>query len=319
MHTAVLILNYNGVGWLPAIYDALAQQDAENVRVYLVDNASTDESITFTINHYPAVKIIQMAQNVGFSMAYNVATPIAFDDGCDTVVWANNDIRLATDCLRIMEETLARDERIGIVGPAFLEWTSDEPNRYMREVNPYALDAMSARRVDPVPVAWVEGSILMIRKRCFESVGPLDPGYFFYWEEADYCRRARHHGWRVVIAPSAIARHYGGGSVGSPTHRDRFIRLKTRNEYIYRGTDPTRSWPENLSSIAHLAAVKLKAGLLDRSTTLPFEMAALFDASGKIATMRRKWQRDRSRQLPPPSTGAEAVKWTILSEGGFAE
>lgn len=295
------------------------QQDGANVRIYLIDNASTDDSISLTLKDYPTVKIIQMSRNVGFCMAYNVATPIAFADGCDMVVWANNDIRLAADCLRVMQETLARDETIGIVGPAFLDWSSDEPNRYMKEVHPYAVGAMFEGRVDPVPAEWVEGSVLMIRRSCFESVGPLDPDYFFYWEEVDYCRRARHSGWRVMIAPTAIARHYGGGTVENPSHRNSFLRLKTRNEYLYRGTDPTRTWYQNLFSIVHLAGVKIKAALLGRTTTLCLEVVVLFDVLGNIATMRRKWRRDRSRQFPPRSTGKEAVKWTVLSEGGFAE
>lgn len=319
MTIGVLILNRDGAKWLPEVYEALVHQDAEDVRVYLVDNASSDRSVSLTLEGFPAVKIVQFSRNLGYSMAYNIATPIAFQDGCETVVWANNDIKLAPECLRIMEDALMRDEKRGIVGPAFLEWSGNEPNRFIREANPGVVGAVLEGHAEPLPVQWVEGSFLMIRRRCFEEVGPLDPDLFFYWEEADYCRRARYHGWHVVLAPTAIARHYGGGSADNPSHRDRFLRLKTRNEYIYRGTDPTRSWLKNLLSIAHLAAVKLKAGVLGRDTTFSFEMASLLDTSSQLATMYRKWRRDRNHKPPQSSTGAIPVEYTILSEGGFVE
>lgn len=319
MTIGVLILNFNGAKWLPGIFEAVSLQKDIYLSIYLIDNASTDESISLTLERYPEVKIVRFSQNMGYSMAYNVATNIAFANGCEIVVWANNDIKLAPDCVRIMTEALAQSSQNGIVGPAFLEWSGDEPNQFIQEAIPEAVKVISDRRATPLPVTWVEGSFLMIRKQCFEQVGPLDPDFFFYWEEADYCRRAKYHGWRVVLAPTAIARHYGGGSTENPSHRDRFLRLKTRNEYIYRGTDPTRSWLRNLLSIAHLAAIKLKAGVLGRNTTLTFEMVSMFDAFSQLVAMHRKWRRDRNHVPPQSSTGAIPIEYKVLSKEGFAE
>lgn len=310
----VLVLNFNGLSWLTTVYEALRRQQQVEVRIYLVDNASTDDSVRMTREAHPDVKIIRLSRNAGYSMAYNAASPIAFADGCDIIVWANSDIKLEPNCLSLMLDVLEADDKAGIVGPAFRDWSSDQPNLYMYGVHPKVVSRMLHQDPCAVQVDWVEGSLLMLRRACFEAVGPLDPVYFLYWEEADYCRRARYAGWRVLLAPTALARHYGGASTMHPTRIDWVMRLKARNEYLYRATDPAKSWLANLATFAHCALVKLKAGVLSREMSLVLESIALFDAFVLMGQINAKWRRDRAGILPAPwSADAPPPCWEVLS------
>jgi GT2 family glycosyltransferase len=122
--------------------------------IYLVDNGSEDGSIEFTLKSYPEVKVIKMPQNLGYCMAYNLAMPHAFADGCDWVIWANNDVRIEPNCLNELVRISQSDPKIGILGPSFLAWDKDEPNYYMLGNHPYAIDAMKSNSPDPIDVEW---------------------------------------------------------------------------------------------------------------------------------------------------------------------
>ncbi len=300
----ILILNRNGKRWLPILYDSIRPQGYPYVRVYLVDNASTDGSIELTRQSYPEVTVIRMPRNMGYCMAYNLAMPHAFADGCDWVIWANNDIRLEPGCLNEMIRVAVADPRIGVVGPAFLEWEKNEPNYYVLGNHPDAVPAMRGLGSEPMDVDWVEGSFLMARRRCLEAAGPLDPYYFMYCEETDFCRRARYQGWKVLLVPNALARHYAGGSSeGSDEIRRAMNWLQTRNYYIYHLANPFQSFSRNMLETAHLYGVKVKEHLQNYSTaSIFFETRVLLFMLRNLRTVFLKWQRDRAGGQPPRTT-----------------
>jgi GT2 family glycosyltransferase len=242
--------------------------------------------------------------------------PYAFEDGCDWVIWANNDIKLEPRCLNELIRVAAADPRIGVVGPAFLEWEKDEPNDYMLGNHPNAVPVMRRLGSEPMDVDWVEGSFLMARRQCVEAVGPLDPYLFFYWEETDFCRRARLQGWRVVLAPRALARHFAGGwSQGSHENTLKRNWLQTRNYYIYHLANPFQGFSRNMLETAHLFGVKVKEHLNNHSiASISFETRVLLFVLRNLRTVFLKWQRDRRGGKPPLTTpDLESLKPEIFT------
>ena len=296
----ILVLNQNGRDWLPGVYDSIVAQGFEQAALYLVDNDSSDDSVALTREKYPQVTVIRMPRNLGYCMAYNLAMPCAFADGCDWVIWANNDIKLEAGCLAELLHAATTDPQIGVVGPAFLTWEGDEPNYYMLGNHPDAIPAVEACSQEPIDVEWVEGSFLMVSRTCVQSVGPLDPYLFFYWEETDFCRRARYQGWRVVLSPSALARHYAGGwSEGNQENRQAANRLQSRNFYIYKLANPFSGFTRNLVDTFHLLLVFLKQCLIERPSLASFHLRVFAGVLSNLAFMHRKWARDRMGEHPP--------------------
>jgi GT2 family glycosyltransferase len=296
----VLILNRNGKKWLPTIYDSIRLDAYPDARVYLVDNDSDDGSVELTLEKYPEVTILRLPQNLGYCMAYNIAMPYAFADGCDWVVWANNDIKLEPGCLEQLALATQNDPRIGVVGPAFLEWEGENPNYYMRGNHPAVCLTAGARSQEPTDVEWVEGSFLMVSRRCVQSVGPLDPYLFFYWEETDFCRRARHQKWRVLLAPGAIARHYAGGwSAGDQGNRVAANRLQSRNFYIYKVANPFGGFLKNSLDAVHLFLAYIKQYLIKNPSLAFFHLRIFAAVLVNFSTLYGKWARDRLGQHPP--------------------
>ncbi len=300
----ILILNRDGKKWLSSIYTSIRAQRYPNIHTYLVDNASRDGSVELTLQEHPEMKVIRMPQNLGYSVAYNLSMPYAFADGCEWVIWANNDIKLEPNCLGELARVALADPRIGIVGPAFLKWEKDEPNYYIEGNYPFVIPAIQTGSPESFSVDWVEGSFLMVSRRCFETVGPLDPYYFMYCEETDFCRRARYQGWKVHRVPNALARHYAGGSSKGSYEIKRAVNwLQARNYYIHHVTNPFQSFPRNMLAMVHLFGVKIKEHLNNNSTaSIIHETRVLLFILSNLRTIFLKWQRDRAGVKPPLTT-----------------
>ena len=296
----ILVLNQNGRDWLPTVYNSIFAQGFRQATVYLVDNHSKDDSVELTREKYPQVTVIRMPQNLGYCMAYNLAMPHAFADGCDWVIWANNDVKLESGCLEQLAMAAQSNPNIGVIGPAFLEWKSDKPNYYMRgNHSSIRLNAGTASQ-EPVDVEWVEGSFLMVSRRCVQDVGPLDPYLFFYWEETDFCRRARYRGWRIVLAPSALARHYAGGwSECNQDNRSTANRLQARNLCIYKLANPFSTFKWNVWDTTRLLAFYLRQSLIEKPSLAYFHIRVFATVVASLPTIRGKWIRDRAGVHPP--------------------
>jgi GT2 family glycosyltransferase len=265
-----------------------------------VDNGSSDDSVAFTRENFPEVRIFSLPDNMGYCMAYNLTMPQAFKDGCDWVVWANNDTVVEPGCFAELARTASSDTRIGVLGPCFLGWENDEPNYYMKGRHPDAIPAMQGGSTVPVDVDWVEGSFLMVSRRCVEGVGPLDPLLFFSWEEADFCRRARFRGWRVVLVPRALARHYNGGSHAADADRDTvWNRRASRNFYIYCMANPQQNFIKNILDTGRLFLVLSKAGSSAKCASIFREMKILANVLSMTPAIYSKWRRDRAGGHPP--------------------
>jgi GT2 family glycosyltransferase len=295
----ILILNYNGKRWLAPLYRSIQSNGYSNVRIYLVDNASTDDSVELTLQDHPGVIILRMPQNLGYCMAYNLAIPQALADGCEWLILSNNDVLLEPGCMTALVGACRDHRGIGVAGPAFLAWDRDEPNPYMLGNHPQAIPAMQAHSELPLDVEWVEGSFLMVSRSCIEKVGPLDPYLFAYWEEADFCRRARHHGARVVLVPNARARHFGGATWDGREMRNRRRWFLVRNQYIYKLANPEQTFSRNIAEACYLCCVYAKQAA---ASAIFGELRFFGKVLSELPTIHRKWQNDRAGIPPAPTT-----------------
>jgi GT2 family glycosyltransferase len=167
----------------------------------------------------------------------------------------------------------------------------------MKGKHPELIPAMQARSSTPVDVDWVEGSFLMVRRGIVETVGPLDPCFFIFWEEAEFCRRVRFSGKRVVLVPSALVRHYGGAF--SAGRRDTWREwLHSRNYYIYHLIDPGRSFLRNILTSVHLLAVNVKSGIMQAPPRIFLELRAFLSVAVRLGIWHRKWM-DARLHIPP--------------------
>lgn len=307
LKVGILILNYNGRAWLEELLPTLACHADEDSTIYLVDNDSSDDSVSYFRRALPDGVVIALGVNCGYSPAYNVAIDTAYRAGCEWVCLLNNDTRVTHRWLDPIRRAALSDTRIGVIGPAFREWKADGPNAFFRARHGSLIDSFGRPVV--VDVDWVEGSAMFIRRETWQDVGPFDPDYFIFWDEVDYCRRARLRQWRIVIACDSLVEHYGGGSV----HSDSAFRkpLMALNLYAYILTAPHTSFARNvLGWMRHLAR-ELVALVRKRDVTLvPAWLTRIFKTVGRLPALYARYRRHARGERMTHTNGQFAGTFT---------
>lgn len=225
----VIVLNWNGRDYLPACLDALNRQTHPPASITVVDNGSTDDSLTWLRQTAPAVRLINLGANVGFAAGNNAALA---ESTAAVVALLNPDVVVSPDWLAQLAIACAASDRIGVVGGKL--WYPDgrtiqHGGGYLRPPQAlpghYAIGEPDTGQADtPRDVDYVIGGAAAIRRETLHDVGLLDEGYFLYYEDVDYCLRARRAGWRVVYAPGATAVHVESATAvkGSFSYLGRF-------------------------------------------------------------------------------------------------
>ena len=189
--------------------------------VWVVDNGSTAGDADVVATEFPEVKLLRNEANLGFARANNLALKRSAGRYCLLV---NNDVRLSRSVIVRCVEYLESHPDVGIVGPRLILPGGHPQQSWGRFLTPSRaiLEALhvgwlrarlSARQKSasqiaaPLEVDWVTGACFLIRREVVEQVGLLDPQYFFYSEEMDWCLRARRAGWKVYYLPDVEARH----------------------------------------------------------------------------------------------------------------
>lgn len=183
----------------------------------VLDNASSDGSVEAVHSAYPAVEIIELAENLGYAGNNNVGIQAALAGGADWVFILNEDTTLAPDCLAHLVGVGQSDPQIGIVGP--MVYHHSEPTviqsaggimgRDWQSIHLAGDEPDRGQFPQPHPVDWLSGCAMLVRRGVVEQVGMLDARFFYYWEETEWCLRARKAGWRIMHVPQAKLWHKG--------------------------------------------------------------------------------------------------------------
>ena len=198
--------------------------------VIIVDNASTDGTQQLVAEMFPAFKLICNSENLGFAKANNIG--IAQSCG-EYVCLVNSDVTFTNDCISPMVEYLDEHPNVGMLGPKMLGpegktarrstmrfptvWNNfsralglDLAFRKSRLFGGLLMSDFNHQTTTPVEV--LNGWFVIVRRCAIERVGPLDPRFFMYGEDLDWCYRFRQMGEGVVFFADAEAIHYGGAS-----------------------------------------------------------------------------------------------------------
>lgn len=217
-------------GWLPA-----------NGRVIVVDNASEDGSDqvvgrAIKVHGWGGwVDLVRADRNGGFAFGNNVAIRQCNGKPAerkpDHILLLNPDTAARPGAIQTLVEFLDAHPKAGIVGSQLLDAEGRsqcggfsfpsvlgelESGLRLGPVTRLLKRWVVPRAVAPEPqqVDWVSGASFMVRRELFEQIGLLDEGFFMYYEEVDFCRRAKAAGWQVWHVPDSQVVHQEGASSG---------------------------------------------------------------------------------------------------------
>ncbi len=262
---SVVIPNWNGIDHLPTCLDALRRQTYPDLEVIVADNASTDGSQALLRRDYPAVRLVELPENRGFTGACNAGIEAAHGE---IVILLNNDTEAALDWVAQVVAAFERHPEAGSVASKMLLF--DRRNILHTAGDYYGVDGLPGNRGVWQPdgeaynreeyVFSACGGAAAYRREMLEQIGLLDDDFFFSCEDIDLGWRAQLAGWKTVYAPQAVVYHRlaatGGGATASYYDGRNTLWVIAKN---YPGPLLRRYWPQVVGAQARRAWEALKA------------------------------------------------------------
>ncbi|MFQ6099700.1 MAG: glycosyltransferase family 2 protein [Anaerolineae bacterium] len=213
----LLILTWNGKQDTLECLDSLDKLEYPGFWVLVVDNASTDGTVAAVRERFPEVKLLVNERNLGYAGGNNVGIRAALETDVDYVFILNNDIVFEdADCLLRLVEAAEVHPTGGLFGPKTYRYGEDNLLDFIGGtysmytglapsvgVDEYDRGQYETMRVYP----FVNGHAVLVKRAVFETVGLFDETYFGYYEETDFCHRARMAGFDSIYVPQARIWH----------------------------------------------------------------------------------------------------------------
>ncbi len=214
---AIIILNWNGKTDTLECLESLKKLDYPNVDILVVDNGSQDGAVEAIRVVYPMVQVIALEENLGFVGGNNVGMMEAQRQAVDFVLLLNNDTVVAPDFLRNLMTAVIQNDRVRIAGPLIyyhqqprVVWSAggeiDWRRGTTRMVGMGETDNGQFGNA-PTPVDFLTGCALLVGREVLERVGLLDERFFAYYEETEWCVRAKKAGYTCWLVPEAKIWH----------------------------------------------------------------------------------------------------------------
>jgi GT2 family glycosyltransferase len=212
----IVSVTWNDRQRLPLFIANLKKLVYKNYQFIMIDNNSSDETVSYARRKLANSIIIQNSENRGTTGGYNVGYRYALRHGCNYIWNLAIDVIVDPHCLDELVEVAESDQSIGIAGP--IVYYSHDKNRIESYGTSFEIRRCMKREnlrgiLDPVPklpvmdVGYVDGGTAIIRHRVFQVVGLMDDKLFMYCEDSDFCVRAQRAGFRTVVAAGAKVWH----------------------------------------------------------------------------------------------------------------
>ena len=237
----IIIVNYRTSDLLVNCLNSVAQQIGEplELQTIVVDNASGDgsvEKIEETIEEkrwQSWVSVLPLDHNGGFAFGNNagIRQALLSADPVEFVMLLNPDTIVHEGAIRVLVDFMQSRPDVGVAGSRLeneegtAECSAHNAPSPLGELEAAARLGVISRVLRHYAVSppmrgiahecdWVSGACLMVRREVFEQIGLFDEGYFLYFEEVDFCSRARDASWKIWFVPESRVTHFEGASTG---------------------------------------------------------------------------------------------------------
>jgi GT2 family glycosyltransferase len=239
---AVIVLTWNGKSLTLDCLETLARSTYDNIEILIVDNASTDGTAEAIAEIYgDRFTVLVNDTNLGFAGGNNVGIRHALAIGADYVLLLNNDTLVDSELIGHLAAAISISDDVGIVGPKI--YYASPPDQIWYAGGKINLARGTARHIgirekdigqyDTLQdVDYVTGCALMVRREVIDRIGSLDPAFNAYYEDADFCVRARRSGYRVVFVPAGHVWHRISSSTGGQLSKKK-ITLKLGSTWTF--------------------------------------------------------------------------------------
>ncbi len=235
---AVAILNWNGQELLRRFLPSVIPHSRDLAEIYVIDNASQDDSVAILQTEFPTVKIIRLDENHGYAGGYNLGIQKIKEE---LIVLLNSDVETTENWLQPLFQHFIKNEKLGALQPKILDLKAPEKFEYAGAAGGFIdrlgypfcrgrlffeLENDRGQYEKYRDVFWASGACLMVRKSAYLAAGGLNQILFAHFEEIDLCWRMHLGGWQVGCEPTATVFHLGGATLSDQSPRKTFLNFR---------------------------------------------------------------------------------------------
>lgn len=250
MKIAVVILNWNGQKLLEKFLPNITKYSAE-ATVFVADNASTDNSVSYVAKHFPTVTIIQNEENFGFAKGYNEALKKL---DYDIYALVNSDIEVTENWLIPIITTFQKEPTCAIIQPKILDYNNKDYFEYAGAaggfIDKYGFAFCRGRLFESIEkdtnqyqsqsVFWASGACLFIRAQVYHELNGFDEDFFAHQEEIDLCWRAFNKNYDVKYVAESTVYHIGGATLQKSNPKKTYLNFRNSLFMLLKNLPPNK-------------------------------------------------------------------------------
>lgn len=205
----VIVVTYNSLPWIDTCLRSCGEY-----KIIIVDNNSSDQTISHVKSNFPSVHLLPQNGNLGFGQANNIGIKYALEQGAEYVFLLNQDAYLQEGCIETLIETHKKNITYGILSPIHLNGQGNRLDRnfsnyinYTANPDFYSDFVLKKPLLEIYEVPFVNAAGWLLSRDILEKVGGFDPIFFHYGEDDNYCQRARFHGFKIGVVPTTFLYH----------------------------------------------------------------------------------------------------------------
>lgn len=210
MKISIILLNWNGKKDTLGCLKSLAEVDTEH-QVIVVDNGSTDDSVSSIRHSYPDVALLETGENLGYAEGNNAGIRFALEQGADYIFILNNDTTVSPTILSAFlknpDAPIQGAKAHLMSDPSLLDHLGGNWNPIRGEFDLIGARDQAELWTAPLTLDYVCGVALFVKAEVFRKIGLFDKRYFLFWEESDWCLRAKRAGFSSTFCPEATLFH----------------------------------------------------------------------------------------------------------------
>lgn len=207
-----IIVTYNGLKWIDNCLSSLKKSNIP-INIIIIDNASSDDTLSYIENNFNGIEIIKSDKNIGFGAANNIGIKQALNKGADYIFLINQDVYVKHDTISNLITLHQAYPSCGILSPIHLDGKADQIDynfsTYLSANNceNFLSDLYLKKTKAIYHTEFINAACWMISKNCLQQVGLFDDLFFHYGEDRNYCHRVLFHNFKIGICPSETILH----------------------------------------------------------------------------------------------------------------
>lgn len=234
---AVVILNWNGKSWLEKFLPSVIQF-SPNAELFVIDNRSNDDSVSYLNQQFPTVKVILNDENYGFAGGYNEGLK-----HIDAEIYCllNSDVEVTENWIDPVLNLFEKDSSIAAIQPKILSYGNREYFEFAGAAGglldnlgyPYCrgrvfddVEKDNGQYNDETEIFWASGCCFFIRSEDFWIQKGFDERFFAHQEEIDLCWRLINSGKKIYYTGKSEIFHVGGGTLNKQSARKTFLNIR---------------------------------------------------------------------------------------------